>query len=119
MNIVEAVRKMKPNQKVRSKEAQGMLILDDAGYSLYYIDHSGTIGRQFSFNANEFRANDWEIVKDIEWVDFWTAWQARRKGKGIRSEFWHESVDLDQLIMFDKIRGFSEKEINGRWEIID
>lgn len=119
MNIVEAARKMRAGQFAHSKEVQERIMLDDNGYWFFYVDDEGRKGLRLDFNKNEWDANDWEI--EIQWVDFWTAWQARiNEKKKIRSEHWHETVHIDANYDLGSVNDrLTEKAINGKWQIIE
>jgi hypothetical protein len=114
VNICEVAKIMKPLQKVKSESAQVTLIMDEDGYRFHYFnEESNTIEDYFNFNANEFLADDWEIV--WEEVDFWTAWNAyKNEGKKIRCTLW-KKIDKYYYSAYT----LSYKEISANWIIVD
>lgn len=119
MNIVEAVRKMKPNQKVYSECVQLRLVLQEDGSYLRYLYDDGTQGARIDFDFGEWTADDWKIEE--EYVDFWTAWNAHKnEKKKIRSEYWHETVYYGLTEQYGVGDGrLTHEQIDGRWIIND
>lgn len=114
MNILEVVKRIKPLQKVSSNELQMTLIMDEDGYRLHYYNFVSDIpGTEFEFTANEWLVHDWEL--ELNMVDFWTAWNARKDGSKIRCALWHKDTDYDAFP--SGCPKLSEGELNARWEI--
>jgi len=113
MNIVEVAQKLKSGQFAYSKDTGDRITkIDD--YHLYYVNPDNDVCDKIDFNPNVWCDDSWEI--EIEWVDFWTAWQARKeRGVSIRSENWHNTIHFDIL----NTKTLNEDEINSKWQILD
>lgn len=61
MNLIEAVRQMRPLQIVSSKDAQDRLILDKLDFVLNHYSDDGVVGDPLVLTGNEWGADDWEI----------------------------------------------------------
>jgi hypothetical protein len=78
-------------------------------YALHWSSEEGDV---VELNANVLSDNTWEV--DVEWVDFWTAFQAAKKeGWAILSEF-----DTQRPIVLPTNNYFSQGAIDGRWQIL-
>lgn len=110
MNIVELTKAMEEGQTAYSQELKQKVIRKD--YGLYYYEGDNLPNDTLvDCNMNIILTDDWEI--EVEWADFWTAWQAAKEGWVIKSE--HREIPTVINNSYATLHYF---EIDGRWQIL-
>ncbi|QWU14209.1 hypothetical protein SAMN04487895_101498 [Paenibacillus sophorae] len=112
MNIVELVKTMTDGQTAYSYNLKERIIKKYWGLYIYQGENESN-DTILDCNMNYLLEDNWEI--DLPYVDFWTAYKvAKEEGWAILSEFNEFPMDIQH-----SDRDFSQKEIDGRWQILN